>query len=449
MKHASTKTLIVGCTLLLMCLCVFTSLPLSVHAADNQTILVGSGPDSIAITPDGQYAYVTNNAGNSVSVINLASNRVTATITGLSAPPVEVKGGGPIPGTTMMTSGAMPDYVAITPDGQYAYVANSGNASVSAISTATNKVVVNIPVGYEPFCIAITPNGKYAYVSDYSNYSVSVIDTATNQVTTNITLSGGPKGVALTPNGEYAYVSEYTFNYKTMATACYVAVIDTATNTVKTKIPVDGYPGYIAITPNGKSVYVVSLDNSDDMAANGFVSVINTADNQVTSKISVGSRPNGIAITPNGEYAYVTNVGTDEYVNYPTPVNSSISVVSLTSNKVIATLQVPVGDTPYAMAVTPNGQYAYLTNGGPGSVTAIDTASTIPTNASQSSTTPFQSPLTLVVAVVVLVIVVAGVVVLVRKRKANSTQTSVQNPVSVGTYLFVFITGGKLIGNRR
>lgn len=37
-------------------------------------------PNGLALTPDGQYLYVTNLGNNSVSVVNVSSNIVTATV---------------------------------------------------------------------------------------------------------------------------------------------------------------------------------------------------------------------------------------------------------------------------------------------------------------------------------------------------------------------------------
>ncbi len=43
------------------------------------TITVGNGPRSVAITPDGALAYVTNFGADTVSVIDTATNTVTTT----------------------------------------------------------------------------------------------------------------------------------------------------------------------------------------------------------------------------------------------------------------------------------------------------------------------------------------------------------------------------------
>jgi len=96
---------------------------------------VGYGPLAIAITPDGNYAYVTNLGSNTISVIATATNMVVATIPDVSSP-----------------SG-----VAVTPDGKHAYVSNGGSNTVSVIATASNMAVDTIPVGNGPSAVGIVP----------------------------------------------------------------------------------------------------------------------------------------------------------------------------------------------------------------------------------------------------------------------------------------------------
>jgi YVTN family beta-propeller protein len=149
------------------------------------TVTVGTDPEDVAVTPNGEYVYVTNSISDSVSVINAATNTVTTTITGLSGP----------------------HGVAVTPNGEYAYVTNSVNGTVSVISTATNTVTAIIPVGSYANSVAVAPNGEYAYVTNNNSGMVSVISTATNTVTTTVTVGNVPNSVAVTPNGPYAYVT--------------------------------------------------------------------------------------------------------------------------------------------------------------------------------------------------------------------------------------------------
>ncbi|MDV6278311.1 YncE family protein [Rhodococcus erythropolis] len=78
--------------------------------------------------------------------------------------------------TVPVPVGANPFGVAITPNGTRAYVANGGGNSVSVIDTATNTMIGNpIPIGTNPRGIAITPNGTRAYVTNGGDNTMSVI----------------------------------------------------------------------------------------------------------------------------------------------------------------------------------------------------------------------------------------------------------------------------------
>ena len=59
-----------------------------------------------------------------------------------------------------MTVGSGPDGAAITPNGSYAYVFNLDTDTVSVINTATNLVTATITVGAQPEGAAVTPNGN-------------------------------------------------------------------------------------------------------------------------------------------------------------------------------------------------------------------------------------------------------------------------------------------------
>ena len=72
--------------------------------------------------------------------------------------------------------------MAVKPDGTRAYVTNRGAGTVSVIDTATNTVTATIKVGTNPSDIAITPDGTLAFVTNTGSNSVTRIDTATNKV---------------------------------------------------------------------------------------------------------------------------------------------------------------------------------------------------------------------------------------------------------------------------
>jgi YVTN family beta-propeller protein len=88
-----------------------------------------------------------------------------------------------------------------------AYVANSGDNTVSVITTATGVVSAPIHVGKGPDGVAVTPDGRHVYVANHQDGTVSVITTATGVVSAPITVGKGPVGVAVAPDGKHVYVA--------------------------------------------------------------------------------------------------------------------------------------------------------------------------------------------------------------------------------------------------
>ncbi|WP_417896984.1 YncE family protein, partial [Bacillus toyonensis] len=71
-----------------------------------------------------------------------------------------------------------------------------------------------------------------------------------------------------------------------------------------------------------------------------MISVINLATDTVITTIPVQSFAEGIAITPNSQFAYITN--NDVFA-------SNVSVINTASNTVVATI--PVGLSPRGVAI--------------------------------------------------------------------------------------------------
>ena len=287
-----------------------------------------TGSQTITVQYGDFYAYVANSGDDTVSVIRTSDNTVV---------------GSPI---------SVDDYpagIAITPDGSHAYVANKDSYTVSVIRTSDNTVVDSIAVGKSPSAVAITPSGSHAYVTNSVGDTVSVIWTSNNTVVDTISIGAeaAPHGIAITPNGYYAYVvNSYDGT---------VSVIQTSDNTVVVSaIDVSKYPMGIAITPDGSYAYVTNVND-------GTVSVIQTSDNTVVQTITVGAVPYGIAITPDGLHAYVANRG-----------SNTVSVIQTSDNTVVKTILVE--SDPEWIAVTPDGDYTYVTNNGADSVSMIRTS---------------------------------------------------------------------------
>ncbi len=264
-----------------------------------------------------------------------------------------------------INSGITPDGMAITPDNRFGYVANNNNYSLTGGDTVsvldlknnTVKTTISDSSFNEPFRIAINPAGTKAYVANSNSTTISIIDIATNTVTGVIGGFDGPSGMVITPDGSTGYVNNYGGPEGVgSGNAITVNVVDLVNNViVGDPIVVGLAPAALAITPDGKFVYVMNYVNGNPGA--GTMIAIQTSDNTVVGTPLTGfSGPFGIAITPNGKYAYVTNFGSNNFE----PIGSTVSVVKLSTNAIVATINLAI--QPAGIAITPNGRFAYVTN---------------------------------------------------------------------------------------
>ena len=94
--------------------------------------------------------------------------------------------------------------------------------------------------------------------------------------------------------------------------------------------------------------------------SNNTVSVIDIPTNTVTYTISVGNGPFGISVSPNGNKVYVGN-----------NISNTVSVINTATNTVSATIT--VGASPQGLAVSPDGSKVYVANNS-GTVSVINTS---------------------------------------------------------------------------
>jgi len=273
------------------------------------------------------FAYAADDTGNTVKVINTATNAVVASI--------------PI---ALLVGAGGPNQMAMTPDKKYVYVPAMGGDTVHVISTATNTVVATVvlAVGANPTGVAITPDGVYAYVTNYGNGTISVITVATNVLLTTFATSARPGSPRILPNGSKLYHNDPSTGA--------VTVVNTATNTVIATIALAGMGGgSLVINPAGTVVY------SSNYTAN-TVSVISTETDMVTATIGGFSQPISIALSIDGQSLFVAN-------NSIGPART-ISVISTATNALVRTI-VHTGNNIglRALAPTPDGLTLFCANG--------------------------------------------------------------------------------------
>jgi YVTN family beta-propeller protein len=150
----------------------------SVIRPDNNTrlakISVGDEPESVAVTPDGQYAYVANAAGNSVTVI-----RINDPAWGTFSAAIDITAG--VNGR--ITTGAEPWNIVTSPDGQRVFVANSGQDTITVINAATRTIIGHVDLRnsiandpdrsrhYQPRGLAVTADNTKLYVTRFLSFT--------------------------------------------------------------------------------------------------------------------------------------------------------------------------------------------------------------------------------------------------------------------------------------
>ncbi len=334
----------------------------AVHASAYRTIAtvgVGTNPNGVGITPDGRFAYIANNGGTTVSVIDVATNTVVTTIAGFSQP-------------YTITMNAL---------GTKAYITNSDSTTISIVDTGSNTITGTITGFDGPSGMVITPDGSTAYVNNYGALggagsgnatTIRVVNLNTNTIVGSpIYVSLAPAALAITPDGAYVYVACYVDGNLGTGT---VSIIKTSTNTVVKTIMGFSGPFSILITPDGSKAYVANFGSNNFDPCGTTVSVIDTRSNTIISTISLGLQPSGLAITPDGNFVYVTIYNTlylGPGYTLLTAFEGTVNVINTYNQQVLSPVLL-TGGSPSTIAITPDGTRAYVTNYNDNTVTVFN-----------------------------------------------------------------------------
>ncbi|MBQ7568164.1 carboxypeptidase regulatory-like domain-containing protein [bacterium] len=140
---------------------------------------VGMNPTDMAISPDGRFLYVVNSGSGDVSVIDAWMFTEMGRI----------------------RVGASPQKVAISPDGQRVFVTNKASDSVSIINGSSQAVIGTIPTGRAPVGIACSSLNDRVYVGCTGTGNVTILDAKSGGALMNTTSlqNSTPWGIAVRP----------------------------------------------------------------------------------------------------------------------------------------------------------------------------------------------------------------------------------------------------------
>jgi YVTN family beta-propeller protein len=159
--------------------------------------LMGTGASAshmLVVSADGRRLYTSNIASNNVTAIRLDGPASLAN---------SAQGIAPI------AVGPQPEAIDMSPDGREVWVGHNGDGGVSIIDAATNAVSATMKVGSLPIRLKFSPDGKWVFVSDPrgGEGEVIVIDAAKREVVSRIKVPGVPLGLQFSADGKTVYVS--------------------------------------------------------------------------------------------------------------------------------------------------------------------------------------------------------------------------------------------------
>ena len=286
----------------------------------------------------------TNSAGDNIHLIDPATNKVVAIISG-----VEVNHG-----------------AAVSPDGSRFYFSNEADHTLDVVDGRSLKVVKKIGLTGRPNNIAMSRDGRRVYIAiRQAPGAVDIIDTASATRAASVAVEGAVHNPFVTPDGKYVLAGSIEGRKLT--------VIDGKSEAPVWSMDFDRGVRPIAFETNADgSTRRLFVQLSD---FHGFA-VVDFATRRELQRITLpevpaaerhlqglqGSPSHGIGVTPDGKTLWVNS-----------KMNSHIYAYSLPDLKLLG--GVHVGDHPDWLTFTPDSKSVYVANAGSNSVSVVDVAS--------------------------------------------------------------------------
>ena len=316
---------------------------LSVYRANPSTgvlsflsnVNAGNTPYAVAVSPNGLYAYVTNQMGGTVSSYSIDNVTGAVSLIPLSSPGSNNASG-----------------IAMDRLGRFIWVANYGYSTLSTFSIGANGVLA--PVGSPmattssayPYAITAHPTMDFVYVAHQSNYNYAVtvysVNPATGALTLLQTLTNAitsPSGIVIDPSGRFAYAISQNGGISAFAINASTGLLTTIGS-----VGTGGATFAIAVNPNGQYLYVTNGSSSSNVVVFA-INQITGALTAVGSPYSAGNNPRGVTVNAAGTYLYVTNYSSNDV--------SAFSISGGGGTLISLGATVATGSQPQGIAVTP------------------------------------------------------------------------------------------------
>lgn len=268
--------------------------------------------------------------------------------------------------------------IAVAPDGSRLYVTAEEADLLLVVDTGSRQVVDRISVGRFPHSVVLTPDGARAYVSNRYSGNVMEIDLASDQVTRAFDVGAGPAGMALGREGRFLYVANSISND--------ISIVDLESGSEYRRLAAGRNPYAVALTPDGQEVFVTNrISNPVQFGTEPVteVTVVAAGRQQVTRRHEFKSAHmmESVAFTPEGDLALVTlvrpkNLLPATQVRRGWMLTYGIGVMERPDRGVVRQLLLDDLESfyadPYDIAVTHDGEFAFVSHSGVDAVTVLD-----------------------------------------------------------------------------
>jgi DNA-binding beta-propeller fold protein YncE len=242
---------------------------------------------------------------------------------------------------------AEPQSLALSAAGQL-WVACARGDRVRVLDASSGGLIADIPTGYgsAPAGVAFNPAGTTAFVTLSGAGRLLRIDAVTRQTTGDLALGPGPRALAVSANGSRVFVTRFLSPRDWAEVWEVSASAMTLTRTVR--IPKAGGDANRDGTASGRGTlnYLTGIAISLDG----------------TSAWVVGTKPNterGLLIGPD--------------LDSDNTVRAMVAELDLVANGFLRSIDVDNSDSPTALALSPLGDYLFVTLQGADAVTVLDT----------------------------------------------------------------------------
>jgi YVTN family beta-propeller protein len=295
--------------------------------------------------------YVTNSAGDSVTVIDPVTNKVVQVISGIE----------------------VPHGVNFSKDGKQVYISNEAESVLDIVDQKTAKIVNKVPLSGHPNNIAVTRDGRHVLICiAVGPGALDVVDTASMKLVKTIPVKGPLHNVYVTPDGKFAVAGSVA--------AKRLTVFDLGTMEPVWDVSFDGGVRPITMDTNADGStrrLFVQLSNLHGFAVVDFAKrqevsrVILPAGKYGKEEWRMGTPSHGIAVAPDGKTLWVNSILANAIFEYSLPDlklmgHAELPVVERKGKE-------PSGAVPEWITFTPDNKTVYVSNSASRSLSAIDT----------------------------------------------------------------------------